>query len=183
MDNLQYIRDAMESSSTFTSVPGVGGVVVGVSALITGLAASRPAWEDLWLPIWLGDAVVAALIGALALRKKARRNEVQLFRGLGRKFLLSLCPPVASALLLTAVLYRVGAVEAIPGTWLLLWGVGVMAAGAFSVRIVPVMGACFITLGALALLTPPAWSNLLLMAGFGGLHIIFGVLVARKHGG
>jgi hypothetical protein len=37
--------------------------------------------------------------------------------------------------------------------------------------------------GVLALLAPATWGNLLLAAGFGGLHIIFGILIARKYGG
>ena len=183
MDNLQYIRNAMESSSAFTSVPGVGGILVGLTALLAGFAASRPVWSDLWLQIWLADAGIAAVIGATALVLKARRSQTPLLHGISRKFLLSLCPPMASALLLTIVLYRVGAAESIPGTWLLLWGAGVVAAGSFSVRIIPVMGGCFMALGALAYLGPFWLANLLLMVGFGGLHIVFGALVARRYGG
>ncbi|MEP6744529.1 MAG: hypothetical protein ABJB33_03455, partial [Gemmatimonadota bacterium] len=59
----------------------------------------------------------------------------------------------------------------------------VITAGAFSVRAVPLMGVGFMVLGAIALLAPAIRGDLLLAAGFGGLQIIFGVLIARRHGG
>ena len=131
----------------------------------------------------LGDAVVgfAILAGAIAL--KARAGGIPLLRGSGRRFALGLAPALAAGALLTVVHVRAGDVAAVPGTWLLLYGLGVVGGGAFSVRPVPVMGACFMGLGAAALLGPPAWGDLWLAAGFGGLHIGFGVVIARRYGG
>jgi hypothetical protein len=106
-----------------------------------------------------------------------------LSRGVGRRFLFSLSPPLVAAVVLTVVLQRLGASEAIPGTWLLLYGAGVVTGGTFSVRPVPVMGVSFMILGVVALLAPPSWSNALLAAGFGGLHIVFGAIIARRYGG
>ena len=61
--------------------------------------------------------------------------------------------------------------------------VGAPAAAAMSVRVVPVMGVLFMTLGAAAFVAPAGWGNLFMAAGFGGLHIIFGAIIARNHGG
>ena len=119
----------------------------------------------------------------LAMHRKATRAGVSLFTGAGRKFLLNFLPPLAVGALLTMVLYRAGAVRTIPGMWMLLYGTGVVSGGAFSVRIVPAMGFCFMGMGALALLAPVAWTNWFMIAAFCGLHLAFGWAIARKYGG
>ncbi len=45
------------------------------------------------------------------------------------------------------------------------------------------MGACFLAVGMCALFAPVGWANPLLALGFGGLHIGFGLWIARRHGG
>ena len=145
------------------------------------LAETR--FADQWLAVWVADAVFALAFGGWAMTRKARGEGIQLSRGVGRRFLFSLTPPLVAAVVLTVVLQRMGASEAIPGTWLLLYGAGVVTGGTFSVRPVPVMGVSFMILGVVALAAPPSWSNALLAAGFGGLHIIFGAIIARRYGG
>jgi predicted phage tail protein len=66
---------------------------------------------------------------------------------------------------------------------MLLYGIGVVAAGTFSVRIVPVMGVAFMLAGTIALFAPSTFSTQYMAAGFGGLHLFFGTLIARRHGG
>ena len=180
-DNLRFIRNAMESSGSFTSVPGWGGILMGLSALAAAAAAELV--PESWLEIWVADALLAFALGGGAMARKARADGVRLSRGVGRRFLLSLTPPLVVAVLLTVALTRIGAAELVPATWLLLYGVGVITGGAFSVRLVPMMGACFMVLGVVSLLAPPAWSNPLLAAGFGGLHLVFGAIIARRYGG
>ena len=63
---------------------------------------------------------------------------------------------------MTVALVRAGDPRQIPGVWLLLYGVAVMQAGAFSVRTIPVMGAVFVVAGAIALPLPWFWANVML---------------------
>ncbi len=182
IENLRYIRETMERAGSFTAVPGWGGVAMGAIALAAGLGASRPgALPE--LGVWMIAGVAAILTGVWSMRRKARRLEPPALPGPARKFALSFAPALAAGGILTAALLRHGIPELIPGLWLLLYGVAVMAGGAFSVKPVPVMGACFVCLGSAALLSPPSWQNIYLVAGFGGLHIGFGLWIARDYGG
>jgi hypothetical protein len=183
MDNLRFIRETMERASSFTAVPGWGGVLMGVTALCATVVAAQQPTRNLWLATWVVEALLALIIGGWAMDRKARRAETPVLSGPGRKFALSYSPPILVGVLLTVVLYRAGVMSALPGMWLLLYGTGVVTGGAFSVKIVPIMGLCFMLLGAVALFTPAAWGNYLMAAGFGGLHIIFGIIITRRHGG
>jgi len=183
LDNLRYIRQTMERAGSFTAVPGWGQVGVGVTALVAALLAARQPTPELWLATWLGEAVVALGIGGSTMVRKAFAVNDPLLSGPGRRAGLSFLPPMVVGGLLTVALFRAGLWHALPGTWLLLYGTGFVTGGAFSVRIVPVMGVCFMTVGAVALLGPATWGNWLMAAGFGGLHIVFGTIIARRHGG
>jgi hypothetical protein len=183
LDDLRFIRETLENSTAFTAVPGWGMVAM---ALIAGVAAGV-AWRqhgfDNWCVVWMVAAVVALSTALLTMHRKATRAGIPLFTGPGRKFFLNFLPPLMVGALLTMVLYRAGAVRTIPGMWMLLYGTGVVSGGAFSVRIVPAMGFCFMGMGALALLAPVAWTNWFMIAAFSGLHLAFGLAIARKHGG
>lgn len=183
MDNLRFIRETMERSGAFTAVPGGGGIAVGLTALAAAVLAARQPTVELWLATWLAEATVALVIGGWALARKAHAANDPILSGPARRFGLSFLPPMIAGGLLTIALYRAGVPHALPATWLILYGAGVATAGAFSVRIVPVMGLCFMLVGAVALFGPAAWGNWCMAAGFGGLHLVFGAIIARKHGG
>jgi hypothetical protein len=156
---------------------------MGTLALAGAALAPRTPDTGRWLITWVVVAALAfAVTGALMVRK-ARAAREQLTRGTGRRFLLSLSPPLVAAAVLTVVLARLGAVEVLVPTWLLLYGVGVITGGAFSIRLVPLMGLCFAALGALAFVAPTSWANPLMAVGFGGLHIGFGAVIERRYGG
>lgn len=183
MDNLAYIRQAMERAGSFTAVPGWGGVAVGGIGVAAAAVAHQTTTTLAWLGVWALAALVAASVGSWAVARKARAAGAPAFTGPFRRFLLSFAPPMLAGGLLTLVLARADAVDAIPGMWLLLYGTAVVTGGAFSVRVVPAMGACFMLLGAGALLAAPAGGDLFLAVGFGGLHAAFGLVIARRFGG
>jgi hypothetical protein len=181
-DNLRFIRDTMERAASFTAVPGWGGVAIGITALLTGGVALRMAADQQFVA-WLVEAAVALVVGCTAVRIKSARLSLSLTSRPAQRALLSFVPPLLAGAVLTTVLYRAHMLTILPGLWLLLYGAAVVTGGAFSVRIVPVMGLCFMFLGGLALLSPTSWGDLFLMAGFGLVHIIFGTFIARRHGG
>jgi hypothetical protein len=183
MDNLRYIRETMERASSFTAVPGWGQVAIGVTALVATYVAAHQSTVRGWLGTWLAEAIISLLIAGWLMDRKARASGTPLLSGPGRKVAFSLSPPMIVGALLTVVLFRAGLTGAIPGMWLLLYGTGVVTGGMYSVSIVPVMGVCFMALGAAGIFAPAAWGNGLMAAGFGGLHIVFGTIIARKHGG
>ena len=182
MDNLRYIRETMERAGSFTAVPGKGGVLMGLAAL----GAARLGWgkqgDVRWLATWTGTAALAITIGIVAAALKSHRSRMPLFSGPGRKFVAGFVPAILAGGMLTAVFFRAGLSVFLPGIWLLLYGAGIVSGGSASVRIVPLMGACFMVTGALALLIP-AWNPILLPAGFGALHVLFGLVIAVKYGG
>ena len=185
--NLQYIRSAMERAGSFTAVPGWGMVAVGATALVAAWLAHQTVGEASWLRVWLVEGVLAFAIGTAALVRKARRGGDAVLSGPGRRFGLSFLPPLLVGALLTLALQHHGEYAVptgtIPGMWLLCYGTGVVTGGSFSVRVVPLMGLGFMALGALALFAPAAWRDALMAAGFGGLHIAFGAIIARRYGG
>lgn len=182
-DNLRYIRETMERAGSFTAVPGWGGMWMGLTALVAGVVAAAQPTPERMLAIWVGGAPLGLAIGIWAIARKAQAARMPLLSGPGRKFGLSLSPPILAGALVTLALYRAGLTAVIPGVWLLLYGAGVVTGGAFSVKVVPVMGLCFMLLGAAALFSPAGWGNVFLMAGFGGLQIAFGLIIARRYGG
>lgn len=181
-DNLRFIRDTMERAGSFTAVPGWGGVAIGVTALAAGILSwPRPPSQQ--FVFWICEAILALGIAFVAVRLKSQRLALPLRSRPARRALLSFIPPLLVGAVLTAVLYRLHVFSVLPGCWLMLYGAAVVTGGAFSVRIVPVMGLCFMFAGTLCLLAPAEWGDPFLMLGFGGLHVVFGVVIARRYGG
>jgi len=182
-ENLRYIRQAMERGVTFTSIPGLGGAAMGAVALVaSGFAARQPS-GDRWLLTWLIAATVAAVIGLVAMVRKANRAGAPLTGANARRFALGMAAPFVAGAAITYELWVVRSFTAMAPAWLLLYGAGVLTGGIVSVPVVRVIGLCFMALGIAAILTPAEWGNAWLAIGFGGLQIGFGIYIARNHGG
>lgn len=183
IENLSFIRSTMERATEFTAVPGWGGMAMGLSAVAAAFLAARQPDRSAWLAVWLTEGALGAVLGIAGIVWKARRTGLPLSSRPARRFLLSFAPPLAVGAALTVVLWRGGLAAQLPGLWLLSYGAAVVTGGAFSVRVVPVMGLGFMALGLVALAVSPEWGNALLAIGFGGLHLAFGWVIARRHGG
>ena len=182
-ENLQFISRAMERSSTFTAVPGLGGAAMGVVGLAAAIFAANQRSAERWLIVWLLAAIVAVGIGVTAIWRKAARSGVPLAGTVGRRFAMSLAAPLVAGAALTGGVWMNGDRSLIPAVWLLLYGTAVLAGGALSVAAVQLLGVAFMLLGIAALVTPQAWGTVWLGIGFGGLQLVFGLYIARRHGG
>ena len=185
-DNLRYIRETMARAGSFTSVSGRGMMHAGVVGFVATLASLRYPYASqpvVWSAIWIVAAIVAAVLSSLAIRKKSLRTGESLLGGPARRFVLAFAPALVAGAILTAVLVARGLYVLLPGAWLTLYGAAVTAGGTFSARPVPVMGATFMALGAVCLLTDPTWQPYYLAGGFGLLHVGVGYRIARYHGG
>jgi hypothetical protein len=181
--NLRFIRERMDHATRFTGVPGWGGMLMGGVAIIAAVVAATRTDPQEWLLVWLVAAVIATLIGGWSMDHKARTAGMTMLVGKGRRFLLGLLPPLLTGATLTVALYATDQYDYMPGVWLLLYGTACITGGAYSVRLIPILGVCFMLLGVLALFTPFAWGNWLLAVGFGGLQVGFGWVIGRWHGG
>src|SRR5260370_15661710 len=170
-DHLRYIREPMERAAEFTAVPGWGGVAMGLTAIGAAWVASRQHSPRAWLAVWLVEAFVAVAIAASSAATKAHRASAGLFTGPGRKILLRFTPPILVGGLLTFALFQAGVQSALPGVWLLLYGTAIVTGGAFSVRVVPVMGLALMGLRAIALFAPSYWVDVVLAVGLDALSI------------
>lgn len=183
LDNLVYIRRTMERAASFTAVSGAGIVGIGLIAFPAAWVASQQPTPGAWMATWIGAAAAAVVIALVLTSRKARALQLPMVSGPGRKFALAFTPTLVAGAVLTAALTAAAPRDLLVGTWLLLYGAGVMAGGAFSVPIVPVMGLSFMATGAAALAAPSAAADWFMVAGFGGLHLVFGSWIAWRYGG
>jgi hypothetical protein len=182
-ESIEFIRETMVRSASFTAVPGQGGVAMGAIGVITAVIASRTTSPEAWLATWLVAAVVALPIGLAAIIVKARRNHVALWSASGRRFMQGFLPAIVAGAGMTFALVRAGHIELLPATWLLLYGAGILAGATASIPVLAWIGAEFMLLGVGAVATGGQWPDVWLGLGFGGLQIIYGIIITRKHGG
>lgn len=183
MESLEFIRTTMARSAPFTAVSGRGGIAMGVLAILAAALARSTSSDQQWLMTWIGSAAVAAPAGFVLMRAKARRYELALWSAAGRRFAQGFVPAIAAGAVLTFALVRIDAIDVVPAAWLLLYGAGVLAGSSSSVAVLAWLGAAFMVLGCASLFTPAVWRDLWLGAGFGVLQIVFGIYIARNHGG
>jgi hypothetical protein len=186
LGTLAFIRASIESAGSM-DVPGMAGIVMGLVGLLASILVATPRLAPHWLGIWLSAAAVALLFGGILVARQVALQGRPGFLGPVRRFVLCLCPALGAGAVLTGVLWDVGAIGVIPGAWLLLYGCAVISAStvinAAVSRLVSIMGALFVILGCAAFALPAIAHTAMLGLGFGGLHLLFGLLIGRhSHG-
>lgn len=182
-DNLKFIRETMERSTHFTAVPGYGGMLMGATALAAAYIAAQQPYRRDRLIVWLTEACLAFAIGLLAMWQKSKLSNTSLLSAPARKFAFGFAPPLVAGVAITLGLWRYELYDMMAPVWMVLYGAAVATGGAFSVRIVPVLGWMFIAVGAITFALPAGYGNYMMGASFGLLHIIFGAVIAKRYGG
>jgi len=183
MDNLRFIRETMERSTHFTAVPGYGGMLMGVTAIAAAYIAHTQIYRRDWLVTWLVEACLAFAIGLLAMWQKSKLADTSLLSVPAKKFAFGFTPALICGIAITLGLWRFEHYEVMAPVWILLYGAAVVTGGAFSVRVIPVMGWIFMAIGAIGFALPAAYGDILMGASFGLTHIVFGAIIAKRFGG
>src|SRR5258708_38330722 len=177
----------MSRAGEFTAIPGWGGVLMGASALAGAGIAGPPDNSMRWIAIWFAEAAIAVTLALVGMTLKSRRSGTPLWTSSSGapafRFALGYVPPLVAGIVLTPVFAMLDLMARLPACWLLLYGTAAATGGAYSVRVVPIMGLSFMALGTAAFAAPAEWGHWFIAAGFGGLHIVFGLIIARRHGG
>ena len=181
--DLRFIRSTMARSGRFTALSGPGITAMGAVGAASSIVAAGVSAPGTWIRVWLVAAAVAGGLGIAGLVRKARQEKMSALAPPARRFFLGFLPPVAAGAILTVFLFRGGDAHLLPGVWLLLYGAGVVTGGQASIALVPLTGAGFMLLGIVALVVPPLGGTVCLGVGFGGLHLLTGILIWRRHGG
>jgi hypothetical protein len=182
--DLAFVRGVLARSHQFTAVPGLGGVMMGVTALGAAVLASMQPTREQWLTVWLVESMVAFTIGLVTLIRKARLSGTPLSGVPARRFALGVMPPVLVGALLSYAAIQANAWDLLAPIWLCCYGIGVLGAGAASaVPPVLALGTTFVVVGAVSVFTPAEWVNVWLGLAFGFAHVCIGAIVMRRHGG
>lgn len=183
-DDLAYVRQVLDRSENFSAVPGLGGIGMGTVALGAAWFARVQPGIDRWMMVWVGAAVVACAIGAVAVVRKARRRGQPLDSGAAKRFSRGLLPPLLLGLVLTVAAWQATSWTLLVPIWLGCYGVGVLAAGAVSTAsVVPRFGMSLLVCAAIAAALPQPWQDVMMAIGFGVGHLITGEIVRRRYGG
>ena len=138
--------------------------------------------EAAWIKI-LKSPDIQFAIGLLAMWQKSKIANSSLLSTPARKFAFGFAPPLVCGVAITLGLWKYEHYELMAPVWMLLYGAAVVTGGIFSVRIVPVMGWSFIVLGATAFALPAWLGDYFMGLSFGLVHIVFGLIIARRYGG
>lgn len=197
--DIAEIRSIMERSTKFISLSGFAGIGAGTVALAgawlawimfdadnVGLnyrATAADLQPDTQISIVLLGAVVLLLALGIAWffsRRVIRKHAEPVNRTVMRHLILSFAVPVLVGAFMSLLIFYRGPLWPVVPAMLLFYGLGLFSAGSFTFGEIRTLGLIEILLGLLAALLPE-FGLYFWAAGFGVLHIVYGVLFFRKY--
>lgn len=193
-DHLRVIRQTMERSTQYSTLSGWSGILIGIVAIVgvyltrsmlggqpVAIQTVRDAAPRLGL-LWATALVLSVAIEFLYNKRRATRVGKRVVSRLGAHILLAALPAFLACGVLTAFFYEHNLLPYILGIWMLCYGLAICAVGLFSARPVTYLGSAFVVSGAITMLAPLTIHLYMMALTFGGFHIIYGIVMARRHG-
>jgi hypothetical protein len=183
----------MERSTKYSTLSGLSGVLIGLIA-IAGVAATHwligapaPGVSVYHHPgslaaLWLGVFAAAIAIDFGCNKRRAAGVGKHLVSPLGAHIVLAALPAFFAGAVLTFFFFQHQLLFYVWGAWMLCYGLAICAVGLFSVKPVSILGGAFVLAGAVTLVLPVPYHLSMMAATFGGFHILYGILMARRNG-
>ena len=196
--DIGQIRSIMERSSKFISISGISGVLIGMYALIGAGFASMKIYGfntvDRYNDLLLQDfgvqefvtfiasivLVLSIVTGLLMAVRKAKQVNQNVWNVVSRSLLFAIAVPLSTGGFFAIILLSEGCYSLIAPVLLIFYGLALVSGSPFTFNEIKWLGILEIVLGLLAMLMPD-YGLWFWMAGFGVLHIIYGLVVYKKY--
>ncbi len=197
-EDLASIRSLMERSSRFVSLSGMAGVMAGIYALAGSIVAyfllyypdhsfesffyKANTTDRIFILIIIALGVLAASLatGILFAFKKAQKHGTRFWDHSGQKFIINVCIPlITGGIFITCLLYN-QLFWLIAPCCLIFYGLALINASSYTFGDMRYLGLCEIALGILCMLFPN-YGLVFWSAGFGILHLIYGIVLYKKY--
>lgn len=189
LEDIKHIRSMMERSTKFLSVSGLAGIGAGIVAMISAYIANEISWGrvsffgDMMLDLFALAATTVALAGGCGLyfsMRKAKNNNSKFWLPITIQILRDFSIPMIAGGGLCLAMVMHGSSLFIPATMLIFYGLALISAGARTYSDIKMLGICEIVLGLLAAIFIRN-GIIFWAAGFGVLHIIYGVVMYWRY--
>jgi hypothetical protein len=198
LDDLKDIKDIMNRSSRFLSLSGLSGVFAGVFALggaylaygtvyksqdYLGYRQADMSTETLTtlLLIALATVALAVGVGILLTTREARKSNQKLWDAQTKRLMINLLIPLVTGGILCLMLLLTGYIGFVAPLTLIFYGLALVNASKYTLTEVRSLGLLEIGLGLLAVHFI-GYGLIFWAAGFGVLHIIYGIVMHIRYG-
>lgn len=192
---LQEIRNLMERSSRFLSLSGIAGVVVGLLALAgvvmayvsLGLSIDSEGYYTL-IPQYYGILFVnfgsvlalSLLAGMFFARRNAQKKSLPIWDSTAARLLINLFIPLAAGGLFCLILWYHGYLALMAPVTLIFYGLALINGSKYAIDDIRYLGIIELAIGLLASFFME-YGLLFWAAGFGLLHIVYGLVIYMKY--
>lgn len=197
-EDLSHIRSMMERSSRFISLSGLSGIFAGISAVLGAIVAfyilpkngisyfennQKIVSNDLILKL-IGIALVVLILaitfGIFFTIRKSKKYNFPIWTSATKNMLLHLTIPLLVGFVFCCALLYHGSFGLIAPATLLFYGLALINAEKYTLSDIKYLGYSEIIVGCIGLFHL-GMGLVFWVIGFGFLHIIYGVIMYKKH--